>query len=140
MYFCAERESALREALDAGLADLAALGVDPDELLGTLTIDLEDIQLQEISRDDDQAIVHASGMIRLDFAPDLLKPVLRSAMEASGNQVSEQELDLMVSLASIVAARGVPLDTEIALIQENGQWLVCDDLEFLRDLIQLPSL
>jgi hypothetical protein len=136
-YFCAERESEMRDALDVGLADLAALGVDPDELLEAFSIDLGKIEYQELSRDDGEAVVNVSGAIRLDFDADVLKEVLRRATEASGSQVTEQELDLMVSLARIVAARGVPLDTDIRLIQEDGEWLVCDDLDFLQDLFQL---
>jgi hypothetical protein len=58
--------------------------------------------------------------------------------EASGQNLTDQELDFMVTMANLILAQGLPLDADITLVQEAGQWLVCDDLDFLQDLFQLP--
>ncbi len=132
-FFCAEREPEMRAVLDNAFAELSALGLDRDELMQSFAIDLQNLQFQELSRDGDEAVVRIAGTMGLDFEAGVLQEVVKKVTEASG-----QQLDFLVTMVSLVLARGVPLDADITLAQEAGQWLVCDDLDFLQDLFQLP--
>jgi hypothetical protein len=124
--------------LDNAFAELAAMGLSQDQLMQSFVIDLQDLQFQELSREANEAIVRVAGTMGLDFEPGVLKEVLKTVTGASGQELSDQELDFMVTMANLILARGVPLDADITLAQEAGQWLVCDDLDFLQDLFQLP--
>jgi hypothetical protein len=136
--FCSEKAAGMAGTIESGLGEIAAMGLDPDELAQAVKLDLQDMSYQEINRDGDTAVVHIEGSMRFEFDPDVLKDVIRAVAEANGQTLSDQELDFVLTLLSAVAEQGTPLDADVQLVKENGQWVVCDDLLFLEDMVDLP--
>lgn len=136
--FCSEKAAGMAGTIESGFSEIAAMGLDPDELAQAFTLDLQDMSYEETSRDGDAAVVHAEGTLRFEFDPDVLREVIKAVAEANGQTLSDQELDFVLTLLSAVAEQGTPLDADVQLIEENGQWVVCDDLLFLEDMLDLP--
>lgn len=136
--FCSEKAAGMAGTIESGFSEIAAMGLDPDELAQAFTLDLQDMSYEETSRDGDAAVVHVEGTLRFEFDPDVLREVIKAVAEANGQTLSDQELDFVLTLLSAVAEQGTPLDADVQLIEENGQWVVCDDLLFLEDMLDLP--
>lgn len=136
--FCEAKAPEMAGTIESGFGDLLAMGLDPEELVQAFNIDLQDMAYQETSRDGDAAVVHIAGTLRFDFKADVLKEVIKKVAEANGQPLSDQELDFVITLLSVVAQQGTPLDADVQVVMENGQWVVCDDLLFLGDMFELP--
>jgi hypothetical protein len=139
-YFCAEQKSQLNETLDTGFEDLEAMGMDPDELLEAFKLKMTDMKYEEKSKDGDKAVVHISGTMALEFDTDKLKSFFKQAAEAAGESVSDEELEFIVGIFEAMGGQEAPLDGDVALVKEDGKWLVCDELGFLdsSELFELP--
>jgi len=138
--FCEARKSELSEGLTAGFAELEAMGLNADELLDAFKIKMTDMKYEEKSQEGDEAVVNVSGKMSLDFDADKLKEFFKKAMAASGQEVSDDELDFVINLFDSMAGQEAPISGDVTLVKEDGKWLVCDDLAFLEsgDLFQLP--
>jgi hypothetical protein len=138
--FCEEQKSELNSSLDEGFAELEALGLDPNELMDAFQLNFADLEYEERSQEGDEAVVHVSGTMSLDFDTEKLKDFFRQASEASGQEVSDQELDFVVGIFESMSGQEAPLDGDVKLIKEDGEWVVCDELNFLEagDIFELP--
>ncbi len=138
--FCEEQKSELNSSLDEGFAELEALGLDPDELMDAFQLNFADLEYEERSQEGDEAVVHVSGTMSLEFDTERLKEFFRQASEASGQEVSDQELDFIVGIFETMSGQEAPLDGDVRLIKEDGEWVVCDELSFLEagDIFELP--
>jgi hypothetical protein len=76
----------------------------------------------------------------LDFDTEKLREFFKEAAEAAGQPVSDEELDLVVNMFGAIAGQEAPVDGNVDLVKEDGEWMVCDDLDFLdsSDLLNLP--
>lgn len=139
-YFCEEQKSTMDAALQEGLAELGDLGLDPDELLDAFSIKFADMKYEETSKDGDEAVVHVSGNMSLDFDAEKLKEFFKKAAEAAGQPVGDQELDFVVGIFEAMSGQEAPLDGDVELVKEDGDWVVCSELDFLQgsDLFELP--
>lgn len=133
-HFCNARKAELDDTLASGFEDLEALGMDPDELLEAFKLEMKDMEYEEKSKDGDKAVVRVSGSISLGFDTDKLKSFLKEAAEATGETVTDEQLDFVVSMFSAMAGQEAPFDGEVELIKEDGDWVVCDDIDFLNEL------
>jgi len=136
--FCEAKAQEMAGTIESGFGELAALGLDPEELAQAFRIETQDMVYQETNRAGDEAVVHIAGKLRFDFDADVLKEVIKKVAEANGQPLSDQELGFVITLLGVVAEQGTPLDADVQLLKENGQWVVCDDLLFLGDMFQLP--
>jgi hypothetical protein len=139
-YMCSERKDALKSDLDSGFAELESMGLDPDELLDAFKIKMSDMKYEEKSAEGDKAVVHVSGTMAMEFDTEKLKSFLKKAAEASGEEVSDDQVDFMVNMFSGMSGQEAPIDGDVQLVKEDGKWVVCDDLAFLEgsDLMELP--
>jgi hypothetical protein len=139
-HFCEEQRSDLDSSLEEGFAELEAMGLDPDELLDAFQLNFDDVEYEERSQEGDEAVVHVSGSMSLEFDTDKLREFFRKASEASGQEVTDQELDFVVGIFESMSGQEAPLDADVKLIKEDGEWVVCDDLSFLEagDIFELP--
>lgn len=139
-HFCEARRSELQDAMSTGFEELEALGLDPDELLDAFKLQLKDMKYEEKSTEDDKAVVGIQGSMALDFDSEKLKSFLKKAGEASGESMTDEQLDFAVGMFSAIAGQEAPIDGEVELIKEDGEWVVCDELDFLEssDLLNLP--
>jgi hypothetical protein len=138
--FCEEQKSQLNSSLEEGFAQLEALGLDPDELMDAFQLNFSDLEYEEQSQEGDEAVVHVSGTMSLEFDTDKLREFFRQVSEASGQEVTDQELDFVVGIFESMSGQEAPLDGDVKVIKEDGEWVVCDDLSFLEagDIFELP--
>ena len=139
-YMCTERKDALKTDVESGFAELESMGLDPDELLDAFKIKMSDMKYEEKSTEGDKAVVHVSGTMGLEFDTEKLRSFLKKAAEASGEEVTDDQLDLVVNMFSGMGGQEAPIDGDVELVKEDGKWVVCDDLAFLEgsDLLELP--
>jgi hypothetical protein len=64
--------------------------------------------------------------MQINFDKDKLKAVMKDAMAASGESISDEELDMALGMMEGMLGAGVPLDEEMTLIKEDGKWVICD--------------
>ncbi len=130
-YFCNARKAELDNTLASGFEQLEALGMDPDELLDAFKLEMKDMKYEEKSKDDDKAVVGVSGTLSLGFDTDKLRTFLKQAAEAGGETVTDEQLDFVVDMFTAMGGQEAPFDGEVELIKEDGDWVVCDDIDFL---------
>jgi hypothetical protein len=139
-YFCEEKKSEITAGLEQGFAELEAMGLNVDELLEAFKLEMKDMKYEEKSQEGDEAVVHVSGTMSLAFDAEKLREFLKKAMAATGQEVGDDELDFVVNMFQSMAGQEAPVDGDVNLIKEDGDWVVCDDLNFLEggDLFELP--
>lgn len=139
-FVCADKKTEFQGSLTEGFADLEQMGLDPNELLDAFKIGLKDMKYETQSEDGDKAVVKVTGSLSLDFDTEKLKSFFKQAAEAAGQPVSDEEVDLVVNMFSALGGQEMPVDGDVDLVKEDGEWMVCDDLDFLdsTDLLNLP--
>jgi hypothetical protein len=133
-YFCQERQDELAQTLESGFEELEALGMNPDDLLDAFKLNMTDMKYEEKSKDGDKAVVSVSGKMSLDFDTDKLKEFFRQAAEAAGQEVTDEQLDMMIGMFSAMGGQEAPIDGDVELVKEDGKWVVCDELDFLNEV------
>ena len=137
-YYCKEMAEELNEGLDLG--GVEDMGIDPDEMLEAFKIKMDDMKYEEKSKSGDSAIVRITGKIGMEFDTDKLKSIMKKVLEAEGEKVSDEDLEMVVDMFGKFGGQEIPVDAEVELIKEDGDWVVCSDLDFLggADLLNLP--
>jgi uncharacterized lipoprotein YajG len=126
---CSAMRSDIEQQINDGLSQLEALGLNREELQQVMTVNLDGLDFTEASREGDTAVVDVTGEISVSFNQDQLKQVLTAAAEASGQQVPESQIDSLVGMVVSQADQPVPVDTQIDMVMEEGQWRVCSNLQ-----------
>ena len=80
------------------------------------------------------ATVRVYGPAWMDVDGEKLTTFPRNAAKAQGWTIDEDEIGVLVTLFSAMAAQETPLDGTVKLVKEGGRWLVCDSLPFLDQL------
>ena len=139
-HFCAEMASEMDSSLTEGFAELEQMGLDPDELLDAFKLKMDDMKYEEKSKEGDEAVVSISGTLSLEFDVEKLKEFFKKTAEASGQEVTDQELDFVVGIFESMGGQEAPLEGDVKVIKEDGKWVVCDELNFLdsSELFDLP--
>jgi hypothetical protein len=139
-FICADQKTEFQGSMTEGFAELEAMGLDPDELLDAFKIGLKDMKYETQSEDGDKAVVKVTGSLSLDFDTEKLKSFFKQAAEAAGQPVSDEELDMVVNIFNAMGGQEAPLDSNVDVVKEDGEWVVCGDLGFLdsSELLNLP--
>jgi hypothetical protein len=133
-YFCKDKQDELTQTLESGFEELEQMGMDPDELLAAFKLNMTDMKYEEKSVDGDKAVVGVSGNMSLDFDTDKLKEFFRKAAEAAGQEVTDEQLDMMMGMFTAMGGQEAPVEGDVELIKEDGKWVVCDELDFLNEV------
>jgi len=126
---CKERQADYD--VKTAFAELEDMGMDPDELLGAIKLDMKDMKYEEKSIDGDNAVVHLTGNIAVDFDEDKLKSFLKKSAEAAGQTVTDADLDMMMGFFTAMGGQETPFDGDVQMVKEGGKWLICDELNFM---------
>ena len=122
---CAEGQEAVREAFgDAGLGiDLMALSFDP------VGVSIEEPTIAILTSDDTTASARVTATLAIDVEDQQMREFVREIIEASAGPddlpVTDDDVDEMVPLAADAMGLRQPLDAEIGLTLEDGEWVVC---------------
>jgi hypothetical protein len=131
-FACAAQKEDVRQTFDFGSAIASSLGgadVDPQMILDALTFKLSDLEITEKSQSGDKAVVHAKGRLEMTVDPDKFKDVVRELLEQQG--IGDVSDELMDQFAGPVMEQfedfSTDLDDDIALVKEDGKWVICDE-------------
>ncbi len=70
-----------------------------------------------------------------DIDIDKLKPIFKDAIEAAmGIEVTDEMADEMMSEFTADTVAPSSFDGDVNLVKEDGDWLICDELEFLDEM------
>lgn len=130
-YLCAAQDIQFEDELKEGFGESEDMGLDPDELMAALILDVRDMTYEEVSRGDAQAVVHMAGSMKVEFDAEQLKAILKAGAEAQGQTLSDEQAALFITMFNAMATQEFPLEGDVELIKESGKWVVCDDLDFL---------
>lgn len=125
---CAGQEDAIRDQLGVpgSVGGDLLPGLDTQQLLEAVKLDVSKIQVGEAIVDGDVAEVPIEGDLSVTFDAEAMRPVLREVLGAQGQSMTDEQLDtLLVGLEAY--GQAVPLDTEVRLVRESGAWKVCQE-------------
>ena len=118
----AERE-AVREQLDPG----GSMGLSADEF--PLTLQVEDRALEVISEDGDEVTIRLTGTMSMNVEEDDIEALALAMLEADmGDELSEEDIEMMLPFMTMAFTQTVPMDEEITVVNEDGEWLICGGL------------
>jgi hypothetical protein len=123
---CAGQEEKIRDqlGLPGGLGGELLPGLDTQELLDAIKLDVSDVTVGTATVDGDVAQVPVDGDLGVTFDAEAMRPILRELLGAQGESMTDDQLDAL--LGSLEAfGQSVPLDTDVRLVREDGAWKVC---------------
>jgi hypothetical protein len=125
---CAAQQDTVRSQFDVG-AMLGDPSAGEDGAAGELAFAFTDRSVSVVSQEGDSAVVRLTATMRIDMDEAQIREYVVGLMEATGSGLSDAEVEQMVALFTTSMATGQAIDEEIALVQEDGEWVVCDDLD-----------
>ena len=129
---CEARRDEIVGQLDMTTA-FAGAGVEPQAILDGMTIAFEDPQVTLVSQDEASALVHLAGTMSMTIALDeeTIRTMVVGMLESSGMEVTDQTVEQYIGLlgSSLNQSMSEEADTDVTVVNENGEWLMCDTLD-----------
>lgn len=123
---CEAQRASLVEGLTGGSAEMEAAGVTIDELLDAMKVTVENDKYEEKSKSGDEAVVHISGSVKIEFKPDEFKALIKKVLKAQGTEITDDLLDPMIDQMIAEEAQEESIDSDVKLVKEDSKWLICD--------------
>jgi hypothetical protein len=125
---CAAKRDEISSKLDLTKAMAAApSGVDGKAFVDAMTIDIKDRSVTQKSLSGDNAVVTLKGNLVFNVPDDKMKTYVKSIMSAGGQTPSEEQINAAVTAFKDQEQKGQPINSDVQVVKENGQWLVCSD-------------
>ena len=125
---CAASKGQISQAFDpsSGLASgLGAAGLTASDVLGAMSISLDNVQVGSPSVSGDTATVHVKGNMKVAMDPGKFAAVMKKAMTAAGQPADDATINAIISAASSSLSQTTTLDSDVTLKNEGGKWLIC---------------
>ena len=119
---CEAERSAVRAMLDPG----EAVGMEGARDL--LRFEVQDRAVEVTSEDGAEATVRITGTMSMNVAEGDVEAIALALLEADMGELSEEDIDLMLPFMEMALTQSMPMDEELTVIEENGEWLVCGGL------------
>ena len=84
--------------------------------------------MEVTSQDGDEATVRLTGTMSMNVAEDDVEAIALALLEADMGELSEEDIDLMLPFMEMALTQSVPMDEELTVVDEDGEWLVCGGL------------
>jgi hypothetical protein len=129
---CAAQKDQVRQSFDFSAAmagPLEGAGAEPEEILAMLTFTVSGLDIEQVSRSDDQATVNVKGRVEMTVDPTKFNDLLRDVLADQGlGEVSDDVIDQVSGpLLEQFEDFSTDMDDEITLIKEQGRWLICGE-------------
>lgn len=129
---CEARRDEIVSQLDMTAA-FAGLGIEPQVILDAMTIAFDDPQVTLVSQDEVSARVHLATTMSMTIALDeeTIRTIVVGVLESSGMEVTDEAVEQYVGIlgASLNQSMSEEADTDVEVVNENGEWLMCDTLD-----------
>ena len=109
------------------------VGEDEAAMVEAFRVETNDMKYEEKSKDDDKAVISVSGKVALKIDEGKLKEALKKEAEAAGEEVSDEELTLIVGMFTAMSNE-VEYAQDVEVIKEDGKWVVCDELTIMDEI------
>lgn len=129
---CEAERDAARDAFDvAGLFGLAP----GDPAASAIGLEVGDRAYELVSEDGDAASVRVRATLSVNVEEGALEDLVRAMLEAEMGPddppVSDADIELMVGFMGSALGQSQPIDEQIDVVREDGEWLVCGGLDEL---------
>jgi len=129
---CEERRDEIAAQFDVG-ASLAGSGIDPQLVLDGMTLEFTDPQVTLVSQDAETALVHLNAVMSITIAIDeaTMRSLVVGMLEGLGMEATEEAIAqyLPLLLSMLNQSLTEPVDVDISVVNQNGDWLMCDTIE-----------
>lgn len=125
---CEERRDEVVSQYDLG-QQLGGDDMDVQPLIDSITFTIDDRSVTVLSEDGDTASVELVGTLRATIDEELAREWMRALLEEFGQPSDDATIDQFLGEMTADMAEGEDLASVVEVIREDGQWLVCDDLE-----------
>ena len=118
------------QAVALGMGDDLLPGVDVGQLLGAFGFEVEGLEINVLEQTDGMATVSVNAGLAMTVDPEGVAPLVELLLAASGEEVTEDMVDLMSTMmVSQFESQDTDISEEIMIEQgEDGQWRICDDI------------
>lgn len=125
---CTSKRSEIESALNpaAGLSSIAP-GVSARQILDAMTFQFNNVTVTEVSRTDTSAVVQTAGTLSIAVDNAKMREVFRAIFVGQGQAVDDATLDTAIQQMT-AQLQNQPIDNQVEVVNEGGQWLVCDDI------------
>ncbi len=127
---CTDKKDEFAERFDLSGQMAASLpGVDAQKVLDAISVSTTGLDVKEVSRSGNTAVVHVTGQLQLQFDQDKFKEILREVLKAQGlGEVDDAMLDQVMGPALAQAEQTTELNDDVDMVNEGGTWLICGDI------------
>jgi hypothetical protein len=125
-FACADKKDDIASAFGAGdLSQLTSMGIDPNDLFNSMTIDFQDMAVTPVSVSGSDATVHMKGKVAVSIEPAKAREFVKKILEAQGVAANDQMIDTVLTQMSSQLAQTRDVDEDVKMVQENGKWVIC---------------
>ena len=122
---CEAEQASVRAMLDPS----EAMGFGADALMEALTFAVEDRAVEVVEQEGETATVTLSGSMAMNVSEDDVEALAMAIVESElGPDASEDDIALMLPFIEMAFSQSVPLEEELELVVEDGEWVVCGGL------------
>jgi hypothetical protein len=122
---CEAERASVREMLEPA----AAMDVDTAALVDSITFTVSDRAVELVAEDGDEATVRLTGEMAMDLGGADPEELARAMLADSlGEEPTDEDIETWLPLVTMSFTQSFPLDEEITLVQEGGDWVICGGL------------
>lgn len=129
---CEADRDAVRGLFDMG----AALGIPAAAVAGSgLDVVIDDASVELLEQGDESATVRIMASLSIDLEEQRARELVREMLEAEGQTVADEDLDVMVPLISAALGQAQELSRELSLVLDDGAWLICGGFDVVDEVV-----
>jgi hypothetical protein len=123
---CAAQKDKIATQFDPGAALSGSLdGVDEQAITDAMTISFDGVTYKELERSADTARVQLTGTLKMSMDKAMVTALVKKVLDAKGVPADDATLASMTDSMVGTFEQGQPVDSDVDLVLENGQWLIC---------------
>ena len=124
-YACAAKKEEVKTKFNFGEQLAGSLsrvpGVKTEDIVAAMSFKFENVTYKEANRDGDKATVAMTGTMRMSVDKQKITDILKAA----GGDAAAGMVDTALAGFDAVSGEGIPIDSTVAVVKENGTWLIC---------------
>jgi hypothetical protein len=125
---CEDYRDDARAAYDptADFEDLP--GIDASRFLDALSIDISERMIDVVDQQDGWALVHVNAVTAISIDETVAKELAALVAGLMSDEVDDASIDSLTATMVAAIETDEAISSELEVIEENGNWRVCDDI------------